>query len=105
MDPDDILIKKCVVTADTRDNNDSILISGLMNADFNDVIRPEAIEVDIVSDDLNIPCIQTLVIARLSKKAGFRCSKTTGSLKTSFALDTRNYRFSFYHQKTAAFPA
>ena len=102
LDPDanDILIKKCVVTADTRDNNDSILISGLMNADFNDVNLAEAIEVNISSDDLNIPCIQTFPVdSNTFKKGRFRCSKTIGSLKTSFALDTRNYRFSFTAKK------
>ena len=90
----DILIKECTVTA-KADNNDSISISGLINADFNDVNLADIIEVNIYSDDLNIPIIQTfLVDGNTFKNGRFNCSKTAGPLKTSFFFDTKTSKFS-----------
>ena len=91
-----ILIRKCSVAADNSDNNDMISISGLMNAEFNDVNNADVIEVNIYSDDINTPCVQTFPIDGNTFKNGrFRCSQTFNSLKTSFVFNTKTSKFSF----------
>jgi hypothetical protein len=91
-----VVIKKCSVTAGSKDNSDTISISGLMDATTGDISAASSIEVTIDSNDMVNPCVQTFPIDEKSfKKGKYNYTRTENATKTSFKFDTKTGKFSF----------
>ena len=88
--PKTMSIAKCTVTAGSKDNSDTISLSGTMNATADD-FSGDNVVVTVNSSDMVSPLVETFPIA-----GNFKGGKFNGSTSNaSFALDTKTTKFSF----------
>jgi hypothetical protein len=87
-----VVVKKCNVSAGSKDNTDRISFSGTMNAGTGNILDAGAVEVTIDSNDMANPCILTFPVNETTfKKGKFRCSASNAS----FVFNTKTSKFSF----------
>jgi hypothetical protein len=91
-----VAVTKCTVAAGSKDNSDTISISGSMGATADDFSGASVIEVTVNSEDMVNSCVQTFPIDEKSfKKGKYNYARTENASKTSFKFDTKTGKFSF----------
>ena len=91
-----IQVKKCVVTAGSKVNSDTISFSGVMNPTDGEILAASQIVVTVDSDDIVNPCIMTFPInAATYKKGSYNYTLKAGALQSTFKMSTKTGVFSF----------
>jgi hypothetical protein len=89
-------VEKCKVTAGKTEGYGTIVVSGEMNADADDLSDADNIQVTVDSEDIVNPCVQSFPINENSfKKGKYNYSRTENASKTSFKFNTKTGKFSF----------
>jgi hypothetical protein len=92
----DVVVKRCRVSAGSKDNSDKILILGQMSATADDFNDANYIQVTIDSNDMVNPLIRTFPINDTTfKKGKYRYSGTETGVRKSFKYDVKTQRFTF----------
>jgi hypothetical protein len=91
-----IRVNKCTVIAGNNPTTDAIKISGFIDVTTDKFTIPGSVEVTISSANMVSPCVETFPIDATTFKSGqYECTRDEKPLKTSFAFDSKTFKFSF----------